>query len=132
MRSRLAALLACLAALALGGCASMGPPTIARDRFDYVSAVSDSWKQQMLLNLLKVRYFDAPVFMDVASVINSYSLEGEVTFADQAAPLGVGPGGITVGGGLYGQAVLYGGVASGGPGIVKGRGRGLGHDNAVN
>lgn len=86
--ARLAPLLACLAALALGGCASMGPPTIARDRFDYVSAVSDSWKQQMLLNLLKVRYFDAPVFMDVASVINSYSLEGEVTFADQAAPLG--------------------------------------------
>jgi hypothetical protein len=76
----------CLAALLLGGCASMGPPTIARDRFDYVSAVSESWKQQMLLNLLKVRYFDAPVFMDVASVINSYSLEGEVSFADQAAP----------------------------------------------
>jgi hypothetical protein len=66
----------------------MGPPTIARDRFDYVSAVSDSWKKQMLLNLLKVRYFDAPVFMDVASVINSYSLEGEVTFADQSAPAG--------------------------------------------
>jgi hypothetical protein len=85
---RLALLVPCLAALALGGCASMGPPTIARDRFDYVSAVSESWKQQMLLNLLKVRYFDAPVFMDVASVINSYSLEGEVTFADQAAPVG--------------------------------------------
>ena len=85
---RLARLLPGLAALALGGCASMGPPSVARDRFDYVSAVSTSWKQQMLLNLLKVRYFDAPVFMDVASVINSYSLEGEVSFADQAAPLG--------------------------------------------
>ena len=83
---RFALLLACLAAL-LAGCASMGPPTIARDRFDYVSAVSESWKQQLLLNLLKVRYFDAPVFMDVASVINSYSVEGEVTFADQAAPV---------------------------------------------
>jgi hypothetical protein len=66
----------------------MGPSTVARDRFDYVGAVSESWKQQMLLNLLKVRYFDAPVFMDVASVINSYSLEGEVTFADQSAPVG--------------------------------------------
>ena len=88
MRTMRAPLLACLAALALGGCASMGPPTIARDRFDYVSAVSESWKKQMLLNLLKVRYFDAPVFMDVASVINSYSVEGEVRLADQSAPVG--------------------------------------------
>jgi hypothetical protein len=88
MRTMRAPLLACLAALALGGCASMGPPTIARDRFDYVSAVSESWKKQMLLNLLKVRYFDAPVFMDVASVINSYSVEGELRLADQTAPVG--------------------------------------------
>ena len=36
----------------------------------------DSWKRQMLLNLLKVRYTDAPVFLDISSVINSYSLEG--------------------------------------------------------
>jgi len=84
---RFALLVACSAALGLGGCASIGPPTIARDRFDYVGAVSESWKQQLLLNLLKVRYFDAPVFMDIASVINSYSIEGEVTFADQAAPV---------------------------------------------
>jgi hypothetical protein len=33
----------------------------------------------MLLNLLKVRYGEAPVFMDVASVIGAYSLEGSVT-----------------------------------------------------
>jgi hypothetical protein len=33
----------------------------------------------MLLNLLKVRYGEAPVFMDVASVIGSYSLEGSLT-----------------------------------------------------
>jgi starvation-inducible outer membrane lipoprotein len=67
----------CLCAFLLAGCAGMGPPAIARDRFDYVSSISDSWKRQMLLNMLKVRYADAPVFMDIASVINSYSLEGD-------------------------------------------------------
>ena len=76
--------------LLLAGCAGVGPPTIARDRFDYVSAISESWKRQMLLNLLKVRYIDAPVFMDVAAVINSYSLEGEVSLSGQYAPIGRG------------------------------------------
>ena len=33
----------------------------------------------MLLNLVKIRYLDAPVFLDVASVINQYSVEGEIS-----------------------------------------------------
>jgi len=65
-------------AVLLAGCAAIGPPTVDRDRFDYVSAISKSWKRQTLLNLLKTRYLDAPVFMDVASVINQYALEGEI------------------------------------------------------
>ena len=60
------------------GCASIGPGTVTRDRFDYVTAISDSWKSQMLFNLVKLRYGDAPVFLDVASVINQYLVEGVV------------------------------------------------------
>jgi hypothetical protein len=82
--------LLCLSLLLLPGCASMGPPTVARDRFDYVTAVSESWKRQMLLNLLKVRYADAPVFMDIASVINSYELTGDVSLNGQLAQIGRG------------------------------------------
>jgi len=79
---------AALGALALAGCASaIGPTTIVRDRFDYVGSISDSWKQQLLLNLLKVRYYDAPVFMDIASVINSYALEHGVDATAQVAPV---------------------------------------------
>ena len=74
--------------LLLAGCAGTGPASIARDRFDYVTSVSDSWKRQMLLNLLKVRYADAPVFMDIASVINSYELAGEVNLRGQIAKTG--------------------------------------------
>jgi hypothetical protein len=53
----------------LSGCMSIGPPTVARDRFDYNAAITDSWKAMMLVNLVKLRYADAPVFLDVASVI---------------------------------------------------------------
>lgn len=74
--------------LLLSGCASVGPKTVARDRFDYVEAISDSWQRQMLLNLLKVRYTDAPVFLDVTSVISSYEFHGQAGIFGQEAPEG--------------------------------------------
>ena len=82
--------LICLSGSLLAGCAGTGPSSIARDRFDYVTSVSDSWKRQMLLNLLKVRYTDAPVFMDIASVINSYELTGDVNLFGQLAKANAG------------------------------------------
>jgi len=51
-------------AAAAVGCASIGPPSIERDRFDYVASISESWKRQMLQNLVKIRYTDVPVFLD--------------------------------------------------------------------
>ena len=57
----------------------MGPDTVARDRFDYAGAVGESWKSQMLLNLVKIRYGDIPVFMDVGQVVAGYSLQRTVS-----------------------------------------------------
>jgi hypothetical protein len=59
----------------LTDCAAIGPGSMGRDRFDYTTAISDSWKTQMLFNIVKGRYGDAPVFLDVASVIAQYQLE---------------------------------------------------------
>jgi len=77
-KNLLALPLLALLLLAFAGCTSLGPPSIARDRFDYTTAVADSWKRQMLLNIVKIRYGDAPIFLDVASIINQYSLETEL------------------------------------------------------
>ena len=63
----------------LSGCGSIGPTTVNRDRFDYITAISESWKQQTLLNIVKLRYADVPVFMEVGQVISGYELEGTVS-----------------------------------------------------
>lgn len=82
------------------GCSSIGPETIPRDRFDYVEAIRDSGKEQMLLNMVGLRYAEAPLFLRVTSVISQYSIDGRVSAAAppyelQAAaapPLGVSGG----------------------------------------
>jgi hypothetical protein len=74
----------------LSGCASIGPTTISRDRFDYITAISDSGKSQMLLNLVKMRYGDAPVFLDMSSVINQYTVEGSLGFVGSSSSSGTG------------------------------------------
>jgi hypothetical protein len=68
-----------LLVLSLAGCAGIGPTTVSRDRFDYTAAISDSWKRQMLFNIVKIRYGDAPVFLDVSSVISQYQVAGQIS-----------------------------------------------------
>ncbi len=67
--------------LALAGCASIGPAVIPRDRSDYLSSIADSWKEQTLINVVRLRYGDAPSFLDVSSVISNYAIGGQLTAA---------------------------------------------------
>jgi hypothetical protein len=74
-----ASIFAAALTLALAGCVSVGPGTVPVDRFDYSSAIGESWKQQTLLNIVKIRYVDMPVFVDVSSIVAGYSLQTGVT-----------------------------------------------------
>ncbi len=61
------------------GCASVGPVMVPRDRVDYITAVAESWKEQTLLNVVRMRYGDAPTFVDVSSVVSAYAFQGQLS-----------------------------------------------------
>jgi hypothetical protein len=75
-----------VALLLVAGCKSIGPATVQRDRLHYSTAVADSRKEQLLLNIVRTRYADVPAFLEVASVVAGYSLETGVSLNGQFSP----------------------------------------------
>jgi hypothetical protein len=81
--------IALISLLLIAGCSHIGPQTIPRDRFDYNNAISHSWKEQTLLNIVKVRYADMPLFVEVSSIVSGYTLEHSGVLGATAS---LGPG----------------------------------------
>lgn len=61
------------------GCTSVPPESMSADRFDYGQELAESWKRQTLMNVVRMRYGDAPVFMDITSIISSRSRGGTIS-----------------------------------------------------
>jgi len=96
----LALILGTVLCVALTACSSIGPKTMDRDQLDYGRSVGDNWKNQMLANLVKLRFVDMPVFVDVGQIVSGYTLQtqvsGRVGFGDSFTggdSQGVGAGG---------------------------------------
>src|SRR6187455_2494147 len=96
-----ALLLAAIGLSIVSGCRSIGPATVARDRFDYSSSISESWKRQTLLNIVKLRYLDPPIFVDVGQIVAGYSLETSGNVGGQ----------ISSANAIQGNSLLLGGSA---------------------
>ncbi len=61
--------------LVTSSCTRVGPDMMYKDRFDYTTAVGDSWKEQVLLNIVRIRYSDWPTFVAVDQIITAYTME---------------------------------------------------------
>ena len=60
------------------GCAAQGAKRVAADRFDYNAAIAQSTREQMLLNIVRSRYLEVPVFLTVSSVLTQYEYDRSV------------------------------------------------------
>lgn len=63
------------------GCRSVGPATVPQARFDYNRAVARSWDEQLLLNLVRLRYRDTPHFLELSSVVAQYERSGSAALS---------------------------------------------------
>ena len=52
----------------LNGCSGLGPSTIKGNRYNYNTTIQRSNDQQLLLNLVRLKYRDTPYFLEVNSV----------------------------------------------------------------
>lgn len=87
--------------LMLGGCTSLGVRQVGVDRVDYVDRLRDSEKQQLLSNIVAMHYGDAPLFLNVTSVISQYTRE-----ASAHAGATVNPASDSDGGSVGGEVLL--------------------------
>jgi predicted small lipoprotein YifL len=82
----LRALLMLAAVTALAGCGTAGPRSLRYGRGTYNAAIQQTNSEQLLLNLVRLRYRDAPLFLEVTSISSSLSVELGASVAGSVTP----------------------------------------------
>ena len=73
-----------LAAALASGCATgLGPQALRGERPDYNQQIVRSADQEMLLNLVRLRYNDSPLFLDLGGVVAQYVYDASLSVAGQ-------------------------------------------------
>jgi hypothetical protein len=82
------------ACLATSGC--VGPSAIQHTRIRYNEVYRDTNDEQLLLNIVRLRYADSPVFIDLPNITSQFELGGGASYPGKsAAATAFGVAGIT-------------------------------------
>ena len=77
-RGRLGLAFALAAAMAASGC--LGPSALRSTRMKYNEAIRSTNHEQMLTNIVRLRYADSPVFVDLPSITSQFEMAGTAGF----------------------------------------------------
>ena len=72
-------LAALVLSLIVGGCTNLGPRALRAGRNDYNVAIQQTNDEQLLLNLVRLRYRDTPLFLEVSSVTTQFAFSAGAT-----------------------------------------------------
>ncbi|MEM9295340.1 MAG: hypothetical protein AAGA57_06015, partial [Planctomycetota bacterium] len=64
--------------LVASGCAVAGPASIREGRLEYNEAVQVTSDQELLLNIVRLRYRDTPTILQIANIATQLNLEGRL------------------------------------------------------
>ena len=71
-------LLALLVTLGISGCTSFGPSAIGHSRTDYNVVLQKTSDEQMLLNLVRLRYRDRPLFLETSALTTQFKFSPSI------------------------------------------------------
>src|SRR5277367_2815599 len=73
---RVAVLLAACAGL----CGCLGPKAVRQTRLRYNEVMRDTNDEQLLINIVRLRYADSPVFIDLPNITSQFELAGAANY----------------------------------------------------
>ena len=68
----------CLVLAISPGCATLGPTSLPSDRFNYNKSLARSSNEQLLLNIVRLRYGEPLHWLEVSSMLSQYSFQASV------------------------------------------------------
>ena len=88
---------ACFLWIQFSGCSGMGAKILPSDRSRYNIAIQESNKEQLLLNLARLKYRDAPFFLEVKGVAAQFSYGASVDSSNTFPESGLNIFGLSAG-----------------------------------
>ena len=65
------------------GCTKYGPVFLQSERSQYNQAIQKTNDEQLLLNLVRLKYHDNPLFMEVHSIASQFTLQNDIGISTQ-------------------------------------------------
>lgn len=96
-------LILCLC-VCLSHCTSFGPRVIRAERTNFNLAVQETEDSQLLLNLVRLKYHDTPVFLELTSITSQSTLEAGLGNGDPLAEIAQPPSLVWKPGGVLGAS----------------------------